>query len=162
MQILEPCFKYKLLDAGKSLCCLLKMVFVAFPPEAATTPPEVKLLYQKVDELIQRHINAVTGPQTSNEESTSSPISFILLVIKTLTDVQKNFIDPYILVRILQRLARDMGSSSSSGSHLRQVCFILSHFSWGSMPAFQSFLSIQCCMELYFNVSHFFSWVKFC
>ncbi|KAM6591803.1 hypothetical protein CsatA_014408 [Cannabis sativa] len=117
-QILEPCFKYKLLDAGKSLCSLLKMVFVAFPLEAPTTPPDVKLLYQKVEELIQKHINAVTAHQTSNEESTSSPISFILLVIKTLTEVHKNFTDPFILVRILQRLARDMGSSS--GSHLRQ------------------------------------------
>lgn len=123
LQILEPCFKYKLLDAGKSLCSLLKMVFVAFPLEAATTPPDVKLLYQKVDELIQKHINTVTALQTSNEESTSSPISFILLVIKTLTEVQKNFTDPVTLVRILQRLARDMGSSS--GSHLRQVCCIL-------------------------------------
>lgn len=125
-QILEPCFKYKLLDAGKSLCSLLKMVFVAFPLEAATMPPDVKLLYQKVDELIQKHnndatapkhINDVATPQTSNAESSSS-ISFILLVIKTLTEVQKNFVDPYIFVRILQRLAKDMGSSSSS--HLRQ------------------------------------------
>lgn len=121
-QILEPCFKYKLLDAGKSLCSLLKMVFVAFPLEAATTPTDVKLLYQKVDELIQKHISTVTSPQTSNEDSTSNSISFVLLVIKTLTEVQKNFIDPYMLVRILQRLARDMGSSS--GSHLRQVCCV--------------------------------------
>lgn len=129
-QILEPCFKYKLLDAGKSLCSLLKMVFVAFPPEAATTPPDVKHLYQKVDELIQKHINTVTAPQTSNEDSTSNSISFVLLVIKTLTEVQRNFIDPYILVRILQRLARDMGSSS--GSHLRQVfcIFLIFHISW--------------------------------
>lgn len=133
LQILEPCFKYKLLDAGKSLCSLLKMVFVAFPLEAATMPPDVKLLYQKVDELIQKHnndatapkhVNDVATPQTSNAES-SSPISFILLVIKTLTEVQKNFVDPFIFVRILQRLAKDMGSSS--GSHLRHVCFILSH-----------------------------------
>lgn len=119
-QILEPCFKYKLLDAGKSLCSLLKMVFVAFPPEAATTPQDVKLLYHKVDELIQKHINTVTAPQTSSEESTANSISFVLLVIRTLTEVQKNFVDPYILVRILQRLARDMGSSA--GSLLRQVC----------------------------------------
>lgn len=96
------------------------MVFVAFPLEAATTPPDVKLLYQKVEELIQKHINTVTSPQTLNEDSTSNSISFVLLVIETLTEVQKNFIDPYMLVRILQRLARDMGSSS--GSHLRQVC----------------------------------------
>jgi transformation/transcription domain-associated protein len=109
-----------MLDAGKSLCSLLKMVFVAFPLDAATTPPDVKLLYQKVDELIQRHINAITAPQASNEDGTASSISFVLLVIKTLAEVQKNIVEPNILVRILQRLARDMGSSA--GSHLRQVC----------------------------------------
>ncbi|XP_068325472.1 uncharacterized protein [Pyrus communis] len=117
-QILEPCFKYKLLDAGKSLCSLLKMVFVAFPLEAAATPQDVNLIYHKVDELIKKHINTVTAPQTSSEESTANSISFVLLVIRTLTEVQKNFVDPHIFVRILQRLARDMGSSSSS--HLRQ------------------------------------------
>ncbi|KDP46748.1 hypothetical protein JCGZ_06536 [Jatropha curcas] len=116
-QILEPCFKHKMLDAGKSLCSLLKMVFVAFPPDAATTPTDVKLLYQKVDELIQKHINILTAPQTSGEENSANSISFVLLVIKTLTEVEK-YIEPYILVRILQRLARDMGSSA--GSHLRQ------------------------------------------
>lgn len=108
-----------MLDAGKSLCSLLKMVFVAFPLEAVTTPPEIKLLYQKVDELIQKHINTVTAPQASNEDNTANSISFVLLVIKTLTEVQKNIVDPNVLVRILQRLARDMGSSA--GSHLRQV-----------------------------------------
>ncbi|PQQ14959.1 transformation/transcription domain-associated protein isoform X2 [Prunus yedoensis var. nudiflora] len=106
-QILEPCFKYKLLDAGKSLCSLLKMVFVAFPPEAATTPQDVKL-YHKVDELIQKHINTVQLLK-HRVKSTANSISFVLLVIRTLTEVQKNFVDPYILVRILQRLARDMG-----------------------------------------------------
>uniref|UniRef100_A0A2P2JR38 Uncharacterized protein MANES_01G145600 n=1 Tax=Rhizophora mucronata TaxID=61149 RepID=A0A2P2JR38_RHIMU len=116
-QILEPCFKHKMLDAGKSLCSLLKMVFVAFPPEAASTPPDVKLLYQKVDELIQKHISTVTAPQMSGEDNSANSISFVLLVIRTLTEVEKN-IEPFILVRILQRLARDMGSSASS--HLRQ------------------------------------------
>ncbi|KGN48912.1 transformation/transcription domain-associated protein [Cucumis sativus] len=117
-QILEPCFKHKMLDAGKSLCSLLRMVFVAYPLEGVTTPPDVKLLYQKVDELIKNHINNLTAPQTSSEDNTASSISFVLLVIKTLTEVQKNLIDPYNLGRILQRLARDMGSSA--GSHLRQ------------------------------------------
>ncbi|PON42677.1 hypothetical protein PanWU01x14_279900 [Parasponia andersonii] len=65
-QILEPCFKYKFLDAGKSLCSLMKMVVVAFPLEAATTPPDVKLLYQNVNQLIQNHVNTVTALQTSN------------------------------------------------------------------------------------------------
>lgn len=99
------------------------MVFVAFPPETATTPADMKPLYQKVKELIQRHINTVIAPQTSNEDNTSNSTSFILLVIKTLAEVQDNFIDPYILVPILQRLARDMGSSSVT--HLRQVSCIL-------------------------------------
>ncbi|XVE87428.1 hypothetical protein DITRI_Ditri18aG0116500 [Diplodiscus trichospermus] len=117
-QILEPCFKYKMLDTGKSLCSLLKMVFVAFPLDAGTTPPDIKLLYQKVDELIQKHITTVTAPQTSGEDNSANSISFVLLVIKTLTEVQKSFIDPFLLVRILQRLARDMGPSA--GSHIRQ------------------------------------------
>ncbi|KAJ6736834.1 hypothetical protein OIU85_018952 [Salix viminalis] len=117
-QILEPCFKQKMLDAGKSLCSLLKMVFVAFPPDVASTPSDVKLLYQKVDDLIQKHIDSVTSPQTSGEDTSVSSISFVLLVIKTLTEVGK-YIEPPILVRILQRLARDMGSSA--GSHLRQA-----------------------------------------
>lgn len=116
-QILEPCFKFKMLDAGKSLCSLLKMVFVAFPLDAATTLLDVKLLYQKVDELIQKQINTVTAPQATTEDNSTNAISFVLLVINTLAEVHKN-IDPQILVRILQRLARDMGSSA--GSHLRQ------------------------------------------
>ncbi|XP_043814591.1 transformation/transcription domain-associated protein isoform X2 [Manihot esculenta] len=116
-QILEPCFKHKMLDAGKSLCSLLKMVFVAFPPDAATTPTDVKLLYQKVDELIQKHINILTASQASSEDNSANSISFVLLVIKTLTEVEKHT-DPFNLCRILQRLARDMGSSA--GSHLRQ------------------------------------------
>ncbi|GMI76972.1 hypothetical protein like AT2G17930 [Hibiscus trionum] len=117
-QILEPCFKYKMLEAGKSLCSLLKMIFDAFPLDASTTPPDVKLLYQKMDELIQKHITSVTAPQTPGDDSSANSISFVLLVIKTLTEVQKSFIDPFILVRIFQRLARDMGSSA--GSNIRQ------------------------------------------
>lgn len=109
-----------MLDAGKSLCALLKMVFVAFPLDAPSTPPEIKVLYQKVDDLIQKHISIVTAPQISGEDNSSNLISFVLLVIKTLTEVQKNIIDPFILVRILQRLTRDTGSSA--GSHPRQVC----------------------------------------
>ncbi|KAK4258368.1 hypothetical protein QN277_007826 [Acacia crassicarpa] len=117
-QILEPCFKHKLLDAGKSFCSLLKMIFVAFPPEAATTLADVKLLNQKLDDLIQKHVSAVTAPQTPGDDNVTSSISFLLLVIRTLTEVQRNFIEPSLLVRILQRLQRDMGSSA--GSHLRQ------------------------------------------
>lgn len=108
-----------MLDAGKSLCSLLKMVFVAFPPEAATTPPDVKQLYQKVDELLQKHVNIVTALPTSGEDNSANSISFLLLVIKTLMEAEK-YIESYILARILQRLARDMGSLSTT--HLRQVC----------------------------------------
>ncbi|XP_059293060.1 uncharacterized protein LOC132046449 isoform X1 [Lycium ferocissimum] len=117
-QILEPCFKYKVLDAGKSMCSLLKMVSVAFPPEAANTTQDVKVLYQKVEELIQKHLAAVATPQTSGEDNSGSMVSFVLYVIKTLAEVHRNFIEPANLVRLLQRLARDMGSSI--GSHVRQ------------------------------------------
>ncbi|CAL9045632.1 unnamed protein product [Musa banksii] len=120
-QILEPCFNSKTLDAGKSLCSLLKMVFSAFPLDVASTPQDVKILYQRVGELVQKHLAAVTAPQISLEVSNAnSMITFALFVVKTLTEVQKNFIDPFIplLLRVLQRLARDMGSSS--GSHVRQ------------------------------------------
>ncbi|XP_047310383.1 transformation/transcription domain-associated protein-like [Impatiens glandulifera] len=116
-QILEPCFKYKMLDAGKSLCSLLTMVFVAFPLEAATTPPDVKILYQKVEELIQKNL-AVTAPSSSGEDSSGITISFVLYVTRSLAEVQKNLIDPFHLVRVLQRLARDMGSAA--GSNYRQ------------------------------------------
>lgn len=117
-QILEPCFKYKMLDAGKSLCSLLKMVFLAFPSEAASTPPEVKTLYTKVNDLIQKHLGAVAAPQTAGEDNSAQMISFVLFVMKTLAEVQENIIDPYNLVRVFQRLARDMGSAT--GSYVKQ------------------------------------------
>lgn len=120
LQILEPCFKYKMLDAGKSLCSLLKMVFLAFPSEAASTPPEVKTLYTKVNDLIQKHLGAVAAPQTAGEDNSAQMISFVLFVMKTLAEVQENIIDPYNLVRVFQRLARDMGSAT--GSYMKQVC----------------------------------------
>lgn len=105
------------------------MIFVAFPPEAATTPADVKLLNQKLDDLIQKHVTTVTAPQTSGDDNIASSISFLLLVIKTLTEVQRNLIDPSTLVRILQRLQRDMGSSA--GSHLRQVSGVFPFFFFG-------------------------------
>ncbi|GJS29218.1 transformation/transcription domain-associated protein-like protein isoform X2 [Tanacetum coccineum] len=117
-QILEPCFKYKMLDAGKSLCSLLKMVFVAFPSEAVSTPQDVKSLYQKVEELIQKHLASVAAPQTAGEDNSASMISFVLYIIQTLAEVQKNVIDPFNLVRVLQRLARDL--ASAPGSFARQ------------------------------------------
>jgi len=112
-----------MLDAGKSLCSLLKMVFSAFPLEAATTPQDIKLLHQRVQDLIQKNLAAVTTSQISLELSNAnSIINFSLFVLNALAEVQKNFIDPFIglLFRVLQRLARDMGSSA--GSHIRLVC----------------------------------------
>lgn len=117
-QILEPCFKYKMLDAGKSLCSLLKMVSIAFPPEVPSTPQDVKMLYQKVEELVQKHLAAIAAPQSSGEDISASMISFVLYVIRTLAEVQKNFFDPSNLVRVFQRLARDM--VAATGSYVRQ------------------------------------------
>lgn len=110
-----------MLDAGKSLCSLLKMVFIAFPQDGASTPPDIKLLYQKVNELIQKHVHAVTTPQTSRDDNSLGSISFVLIVLKTLAEVQKNFVDPYVLVNVLQRLSRDLGSAA--GAHFRQVSY---------------------------------------
>lgn len=121
-QLLEPCFNSKLLDIGKSLCTLLKMVFDAFPLDAMNTPPDIKLLQSKVEELIQKHLAAVTAPQISLETSlANSMISFAVSVIKTLAEGQKSFIDPFLppLIRVLQRLTRDMGMLT--GSIAKQV-----------------------------------------
>lgn len=114
-----------MLDAGNSLCSLLKMVSAAFPPESVNTPQDVKMLYQKVEELVQKHLAMVAAPQTSGEDNSASMISFVLYVIKSLAEVHKNLVDPFNLVRVLQRLARDMGLSS--GTYNRQVCFIFFH-----------------------------------
>nr|GFA11391.1 hypothetical protein [Tanacetum cinerariifolium] len=75
LEILKPCFKYKMLDAGKSLCSLLKMVFVAFPSEATSTPQDVKSLYQKVKELVQKHHASVAALQTASEDNSASMIT---------------------------------------------------------------------------------------
>ncbi|KAG8383733.1 hypothetical protein BUALT_Bualt04G0044600 [Buddleja alternifolia] len=112
-QILEPCFKFKMLDAGNSLCSLLKMVSAAFPPEAVSTPQDVKLLYQKVDDLVKKHLAVVAAPQTSGEDNSASMISFVLYVIKSLTEVHKDLVDPSNLIRVLQRLARELGLSNT-------------------------------------------------
>ncbi|EPS61409.1 hypothetical protein M569_13388, partial [Genlisea aurea] len=117
-QSLEPCFKFKMLDAGDSLCLLLKMLSAAFPPESVSTPSDVKALYQKVEELVQKHLAIVATPQTSGEDNSSSMTSFVLYVIKSLADVHKNLVDPFNLVRVLQRLARDLGSSG--GTYTKQ------------------------------------------
>lgn len=98
------------------------MVFVSFPLEEATTYQDVKLLYQRVEDLIQKHLSTVTSTtqMTLEISSANSMIGFALFIIKTLAEVQKNFIDPFIipLVRVLQRLARDLVSSAS---HVKNV-----------------------------------------
>ncbi|GLJ07095.1 hypothetical protein SUGI_0058030 [Cryptomeria japonica] len=114
-QLLEPCFNSKLLDIGKSLCTLLKMVFDAFPVDAMSmnAPQDIRTLHSKVEELIEKHLLAVTAPQISLETSSAnSMISFALSVIKTLAEGQKTFIDPFLmpLVRVLQRFMREMGT----------------------------------------------------
>jgi transformation/transcription domain-associated protein len=114
-----------MVDAGKSLCTLIKMVFTAFPLDSPTTPQEVKILHQRVADLLQKNLAAVTTPQISLEAANVNPIiSFALSVMKAVSEVQKNFIDHFIglLLRALQRLVRDMGTSSL---HSRQVGFFL-------------------------------------
>lgn len=126
MQLLEPCFNSKLLDIGKSLCTLLKMVFDAFPLDAMNTPQDIRLLHSKVEELIQKHLAVVTAPQISLETSSAnSMISFAVSIIKTLAESQKSFIDSFMppLIRVLQRLTREMGTLTSSIA--KQVWLIL-------------------------------------
>jgi transformation/transcription domain-associated protein len=120
---MEPCFNNKMVDAGKSLCTLIKIVFTAFPLDSSTTPQEVKILHQCVADLLQKNLVAVTAPQISLEAVNANPIiSFALSVMKAVSEVQKNFIDHFIglLLCALQRLVRDMGTS---GLHSRQVGF---------------------------------------
>jgi len=99
------------------------MVFIAFPQDGASTPPEIKLLYQKVNELIQKHVHVVTASQASGDDNSLGSVSFVLVVLKTLAEVQKHFLDPYVLVHILQRLSRDLGLAA--GAHPRQVSYSL-------------------------------------
>ena len=112
-----------MLDAGRSLCSLLKIVFLTFPLDSTSTPSDVKILCQKVQDLIEKQIATVTAPQTSGNDIAANSISFVLFVTKTLMEVQKDLIDPSLLVRILQRLARDLGSAV--GTQARQVFVLL-------------------------------------
>ncbi|KAK8962950.1 hypothetical protein KSP40_PGU020559 [Platanthera guangdongensis] len=147
-QILEPCFS-KMLDAGKSLCSLLKMVFSTFPLEAASTPQDVKGLYQRVADLIQKNL-ASLAPQLSLEAgSATSVVTFSVFIVKTLTEGQKTLIDPFIgpMVRVLQRLARESGSSF--GSHVKQKCELDSSSSMRSVSDSGSVISnMKCILKL--------------
>ncbi|KAH7432383.1 hypothetical protein KP509_07G020000 [Ceratopteris richardii] len=117
IQLLEPCFNSKLPDIGKSLCTLLKMVFDAFPVEASNTPPDIKPLHQKVEELIQKHLTTVTNVQPALDSSSANAIiGFTWSVIKTLTEGQKRYIDWFLpaLVRVVQRLIKEMFSATNA------------------------------------------------
>lgn len=149
-----------MLDAGRSLCSLLKIVFLTFPLDSTSTPSEVKILYQKVQDLIEKQIAVVTAPQTSGEDTVANSISFVLLVIKTLMEVQKNLIDPSLLVRILQRLARDLGSLA--GTQARQVSFLFyalmspGTMSFSVASYYFLMINLMCSLLLYSSLCYFY------
>ena len=102
------------------------MVFDAFPLDVMNTPQDIRLLHSKVEEPIHKHLAAVTAPHISLETSSAnSMISFAVSIIKTLAESQKSFIDSFMppLIRVLQRLTRDMGTLTSSIA--KQVWLIL-------------------------------------
>lgn len=111
------------------MCTLLKMVFDAFPVEATNTPQDIKPLHQKVEELIQKHLNSVTSTQPVLETSSANAIiGFTWSVIKTLTEVQFRYIDWFLpaVVRVVQRLVKEMSSATNALS--RQVCLFFASF----------------------------------
>uniref|UniRef100_A0A6N2N3S4 Non-specific serine/threonine protein kinase n=1 Tax=Salix viminalis TaxID=40686 RepID=A0A6N2N3S4_SALVM len=77
----------------------------------------INQISQKVDDLIQKHIDSVTSPQTSGDDTSVCSISFVLLVIKTLTEAGK-YIEPPILG---QRTDPDSAVSSRQGADLGAV-----------------------------------------
>ncbi|CAM6100600.1 unnamed protein product [Calypogeia fissa] len=147
-QVFETAFTSKVPDIGKSLCTLLKMVFDAYPADhsAGSTPetkqssnpttelkqhaitPEIKQLHLKVEELIHKNLGAVTAAQPAvDSRAANAVISFTLSILETLSERNKAYIDRFMvsLVRVLQRLAREMATMSSAvarqqGSRLDQ------------------------------------------
>lgn len=119
LQIFELCFKYKNIDAGNLLCSLLKMVILAYPLEAASTPPVVKALYTNINDLIQKYLDAVATPQKANNDMSAQTISFVLYIIKLLVEMQDNLIQPYNVVHVLQRLAQEL--RLPTGSYVRHL-----------------------------------------
>lgn len=94
------------------------MVFEAFPVDAPDTHQDVKLLHQKVEELIQKQLGVVTT--TPSQPSLESPvvngvISFTLNILETLVAGNKQYVDRFMmpLVRVFQRLAREMATASA-------------------------------------------------
>lgn len=94
------------------------MVFEAFPVDAPDTHQDVKLLHQKVEELIQKQLGVVTT--TPSQPPLESPvvngvISFTLNILETLVAGNKQYVDRFMmpLVRVFQRLAREMATASA-------------------------------------------------
>ncbi|KAJ7564762.1 hypothetical protein O6H91_02G032300 [Diphasiastrum complanatum] len=118
-QVLEPSFNNKPSDIGKSLCSLLKMVFDAYPVDSASKSQEIKQLHLKVEELVQKHLGVVTSspsPSALDARSANTMVTFLLAILTTLTEANKGYLDRFMmpLVRVCQRLAREMVNTSSN------------------------------------------------
>lgn len=86
--------------------------------DAPDTHQDVKLLHQKVEELIQKQLTTVTANQTQPPLEVSVLnvlISFTLNILKTLVAGNKQYVDKLMmyLVRVFQRLAREMATTSA-------------------------------------------------
>lgn len=105
------------------------MVFDAFPVDAPGTHQDVKVLHQKVEELIQKQLTTVTNNQTApplESRVVNAMISFTINILKILVEKSKLYIDRFMmpLVRVVQRLSREMATTTAQLS--RQVgCFLL-------------------------------------
>lgn len=111
-----------MLDGGRSLCLLFRILYGALPLKARLLQSDAKLVYENLDQLILKHINCVFTSESSGEENYVIPIGIVITLIKTLIEVRSNIIDPHILVRVLQLLVHQMGSSADA--RIRQVCCI--------------------------------------
>ncbi|KAL2624095.1 hypothetical protein R1flu_008340 [Riccia fluitans] len=148
-QIQEPILNAKVPDIGKSLCFLLKIVFEAYPVDPApasdvkplantaevkqprqTITPEIKQFHARVEELILQNLGAFGQAQSTqpalDSRAASSVFSFTMSVLEILSDNNKAYLDKFMmpLVRVVQRLAREMATMSSTvtrqGSRLDQ------------------------------------------
>lgn len=117
-KLLEPSFNSKMPEIGKALVILVKMVFDAFPVDSAATPQDVKLLHQKVEELIHKQLAAVTAAQPSGMDArvAYTMISLSISVLQSLTEGNKTYLDRFMmpLVRTVQRLSRDMSTTTTA------------------------------------------------
>lgn len=99
--------------------------------DAPDTHQDVKLLHQKVEDLIQKQLTTVTTNQSQPplEVSVSNVlISFTLNILKTLVSGNKQYIDKHMmhLVRVFQRLAREIVTTSAQIA--RQVEVLMGFF----------------------------------